>query len=341
MGRMLHTRLRAPARCWALLLCIVALLPLRALAGDWERFVERHVRPDGRVVDDTASHSEGQGIGMLLAAHYRDRQRFERMWRWTRDNLAVREDGLLAWRWEPQRGVTDRNNASDGDLLVAWALVRASAQWESREYLAAGTALARAVREKLTRPSGRGPVLLPGAVGFEQEGKRVLNLSYWAFPALLELAKADPSPAWAELLQSGRRLLGEAKFGRWGLPPDWLQDGEKLGLPEERDARFGYDAMRIPLYLMWSGAPPEALAPFRSFWSYFRGAPFLPAWTRLRDDSVDSHDALKGVHAIAAAVEAYPNLDQARLPGLDDAQPYYSDALLMLTKLMLWERAGR
>lgn len=330
------------ARVFALLFFLLAIAPgIARAAPDWDQFLRDHTQADGRVVDGAASHSEGQGIGMLLAVHYADRAAFDRIWNWTHRNLMVRDDGLLAWRWSEQKGVTDRNNATDGDLLVAWALIRAAERWNSSEYRSAGTSLARSVREKLVRSTPRGIVLLPGVEGFEKNGTLVVNLSYWIFPAFPELARADPSPVWPELAESGRRLLEEARFGRWGLPPDWLQVGEKLGLPQDREARFGYDAIRIPLYLMWSGAPEGTLRAYRAFWAYFRGAPFFPGWTRVDDDSVDSHDALKGVRAIAAAVNAYPALGKTQLPGSGPSEPYYSDALLMLTKVMLWERAGR
>ena len=76
------------------------------------------------------SHSEGQGYGMLLAQSYGDRQQFDQLWAWTkRGNLQIRKDRLLAWRWRPSGSgdagaVDDMNNASDGDVLVAWALLQ-------------------------------------------------------------------------------------------------------------------------------------------------------------------------------------------------------------------------
>ena len=143
------------------------------------------------------------------------------------------------------------------------------------------------------------------------------------------------------MTQNGYSLLDEARYGRWGLPPDWLRQDAGLSLPDDREPRFGYDAVRIPLYLLWGGAERDAIQPFRSFWAYFAGASFLPGWTNLKDDSVGSHDALKGVRAIAVLVAASPNPGRAALPEMDESQPYYSDVLLLLVKMMLWERAGR
>jgi endoglucanase len=331
----------------AALLCICIVVPRLGVAAnaDWEQFLRRHVHLEGRVIDDGAggiSHSEGQGFGMLLSVHFEDRESFERLYRWTRKNLMIRDDGLLAWRWVPQLEVTDRNNATDGDILVAWALMRAGALWNSREYLDAGIALARTVREKLIRRTPKGVVILPGMQGFEHSDALVLNLSYWVFPAFTEFSRTERSPVWAELIQNGYRLLAEARFGRWGLPPDWLRQSEgKLTLPDDKDPRYGYDAIRIPLYLLWNGADRDAIQPFRSFSAHFAGASFVPAWTNLKDDSVDPHDAIKGMRAIAALTGANPNLRNIVLPEMDESQSYYSDALLLLVKMMLWERAGR
>lgn len=95
----------------------------------WQGYKQRFVTSAGRVVDTAngqISHSEGQGYGMLLAVAANDRPTFERLWGWTRANLMVRDDQLIAWRWTPgQRPpITDMNNATDGDILIAWALRR-------------------------------------------------------------------------------------------------------------------------------------------------------------------------------------------------------------------------
>jgi len=179
-------------------------------------------------------------------------------------------------------------------------------------------------------------VLLPGAEGFERPDHRIVNLSYWLFPAFLELNVVDPESAWAEFERSGIRLLELAQFGRWGLPPDWLRLADPLRPAENYPARFGYDAVRIPLYLIWARLGNEArLAPFRAYWSYFEGAKFLPPWTDLGNDSVDSRDAIPGIYAIANATRG---TGMSTASAFDPSQPFYSAALVLLTQMMLWER---
>lgn len=330
---------------------LVAALLLTACATasateiGWKHFRQRFIQPDGRVVDagqGGISHSEGQGYAMLLAVHYGDRATFEQVWQWTRKNLQVRSDNLLSWRWTPQAGITDKNNASDGDLLTAWALLRASSKWHVPEYLQASRKIARDIREKLLRKTPQGLILLPGAEGFDKQEGNTVNLSYWVFPALDEIGQADPSPEWAELSNTGMAILQYAHFGRWGLPPDWLTLTEKVapssGLPEQ----FGYSALRIPLYLLWSHREsPELLKPYRQFWGYFKGAQFLPAWTNLKDDSVDSYDASAGIRSLAQWVLDYPRTPAAGQYPPDEKQGYYSSVLLLLTEEAISEHEAR
>lgn len=327
-----------------LLLWAALLFPLAVHASDadWRVFRQSFIGSQGRVIDsgqNGISHSEGQGFAMLLATHYGDRDAFDRLWQWTRQHLQVREDRLLAWRWEPDKGVSDRNNASDADLLVAWALLRAAEKWGEPAWLADAAAIARDIRARLLRRTAHGLILLPGAEGFDHRDGARVNLSYWVFPALRELQRADSSAEWGELASNGITLLQYARFGRWDLPPDWLKLSEKVmpasGYPE----RFGYDAVRIPLYLLWSGQDSDALlAPYRRFWSYFTGARFLPAWTSLKDDSVDSHDALPGIKGIAQWVM---DGDGVRLPAVEASGDYYSAVLLLLAGMAIAERRGR
>lgn len=288
---------------------------------------------------DGISHSEGQGTAMLLAVHYDDRAMFDTIWQWTRQRLQVRGDKLLSWRWTPKEGIGDNNNASDGDLFAAWALLRAQRRWHDPSYGSAALGILQTIRQQLLRRTTRGTILLPGMTGFDKADGMTINLSYWIFPALRDISLADPAPEWEELARTGINLLLEGHFGRWGLPADWMVLGDKLAPASGFPARYGYDAVRIPLYLIWAGREtPELLRPFRAYWDHFRGARFMPAWTNLADDSIDSYDASAGIRAIAQLTLAYPEIGTVRLPSLDAGQDYYSSMLLLLAKAMLRER---
>jgi endoglucanase len=234
-------------------------------------YMERFLTPEGRVADDAnggVSHSEGQGYAMLLAVRADDRAGFERIWGWTNEKLLVRPDGLAAWRYDPRHipPVADVNNATDGDLLMAWALAEAGTRWGETAYLKQARRIADAIMTVLAVPSRWGPVLMPGAAGFgpgEREDGPVVNLSYWIFPAIDQL-KVLSGAGWTGLEDSGLQLIDQAKFGPARLPTNWISLAAGAVSPAKGFPNvFGYDAVRIPLYLGWARpAEKERLAVF-------------------------------------------------------------------------------
>ena len=229
----------------------------------WRAYKLRFISAQGRVIDSGnggISHSEGQGYGLLLAVAAKDRDAFERLWGWTRANLFVRGDALAAWRWEPNQrpAIADINNASDGDILLAWALTEAAEAWRDPTYRVAARRIAVEIGRKLVLwQAPRGPLLLPGSAGFTLEDRNdgpVVNLSYWVFPAFQRLALVAPEYDWAQLGRAGLSLLAESKHGPLTLAADWTAlNGGKLRPAEGFPSSFAHNALRIPLYLAWGG----------------------------------------------------------------------------------------
>jgi len=229
------------------------------------------VTSEGRVVDNAngdISHSEGQGYVMLIAERLEDRPTFEAVWQWTRSNLLVRGDGLAAWRWTPQAPhVSDHNNATDGDILMAWALAEAADRWDVLEYRQSAQRIIDAIATNLVVPSRFGPILLPGLTGFagkDQPDAPVVNLSYWIFPAFKRLRGLSDRIDWDGLVAAGRTLIGLSRFGPSRLPTDWISLAGAQPEPAHAFAAvFGYDAVRIPFYLAWGEpADRDLLTPF-------------------------------------------------------------------------------
>ncbi|MCK8784322.1 glycosyl hydrolase family 8 [Roseomonas sp. NAR14] len=309
--------------------------------ADWHRFRDRFLAPEGRIVDTGnggISHSEGQGLGLLLAAHGDDREGFDRIREWTRRTLRL-PSGLHAWRFRPGAAnpVSDRNNATDGDLYIAWGLLTGARRWRRAEAQAEAVATAQAVLRLNVRRAGRLAVLLPGRQGFERGGTLVVNPSYYVFPALRALAGAAPDPGWLTLTADGLTLLRRARFGRWGLPPDWLAlapDGT-VRPAEGWPARFSYDAVRVPLFLTWAGLrqEPPAIAA-AAFWQAMpQAAP--PAWASLTDDSISHYSATPGIMAVSRLVRAQMEQVETalQLPPVSIQEDYYSASLTCLARL--------
>lgn len=315
-----------------------------AMAGqaDWTEFKQRFVLAEGRVVDvgnGGISHSEGQGVTMLLAVHYNDQKTFDRLWQWTQSALQVRKDRLLAWRWTTKQGVNDFNNATDGDLYVAWALLRAADKWHVPAYKKAAEAILNDVKRLLVKPSKWGPVILPGSAGFEKPAGQIVNLSYWIFPALNDFSRYAPDPVWDQLGESGVAIIRESHFGKWQLPTDWVQLGSKVTPAPGFPAQFGYDAVRVPFFLMWGKkASANLLAPFQAFWGYYQKTPYLPPTVSIENDAVAPYGAAPGILNIADLTCRYP----AVAPRPDypiNTQDYYSATLLLLADMMVGEQA--
>ncbi|MBK1698502.1 glycosyl hydrolase family 8 [Rhodovibrio salinarum] len=314
----------------------------------WEAFKDRFVAPSGRVVDtanDDISHSEGQGYGLVLAQAHDDPGAFARIFEWTYSRLMIRQDGLLVWKWQPKGPdhYPDPNSASDGDLLVAYALLEAGEKFDNPDYTRRGEELARAIRDTLVREVGGYTVLLPGPEGFVHENDHVvISLAYWIFPALERLAARPDGAIWRELAEDGRKLLQKARFGRWNLPPDWVvltPDGQlRLPEPDMFPGVFGYNAVRIPLYLRWGDTPitSELLAPFRDLWTGSGASGSLPLEVDLRSDEILSAGPNIGYAAVRRLVTGSPSAptpDELGRALRDENVQYYGAVLSLLACL--------
>ena len=186
----------------------------------WLIYRTRFIAPEGRVVDTGnggVSHSEGQGYAMLFATWTNDRPSFERLWNWTHAHLSRPSDALHAWRWDPRRAVhvEDLNSATDGDLMIAWALLRGAERWDVPQWRERGLAIGRDILAASTREVGERTYLLPAPYGFDHDDRLVLNPSHYVFPAMRALAAARPDPRWAQLERDGLWLMESARFGEF------------------------------------------------------------------------------------------------------------------------------
>lgn len=221
-----------------------------------QRFVEQFCSQGPALDGDNGNiwHTESLGVSMLAAAQTRNERLFTVLDQSARS--VRRPDGLHSWK-VAKGTVADRNNATDGDIFIAWAyLLAAKAFPQSRAgFGAAGDQTLAAIAKHCIRSSSHGVVILPGVDGFLTEAGdvRTINLSYWVYPALQAFAQHDPKGPWAHLMDSGRKITGYAHFGDYGLPPDWLELSNPVRPDARLSTRFSYDAMRVPLYLHAAG----------------------------------------------------------------------------------------
>lgn len=332
------------------LLAVLLLAPFQGACAmkdqeGWSAFKAAYVAADGRVVDTGnggVSHSEGQGYGMLLAEAHGDRATFDQLWGWTGVNLMRQDVRLFRWRYDPRavQAVADPNNATDGDIFIAWALLRASKRWNEQSYAADSKAIRTAIAQRLVAEIGGRQVLLPGLDGFRQKDAVIYNPSYFVLPALQDFAAADPGGPWARLIRDGLTVARDAGFGQESLPADWVRiDVSGAVAPDPgRPPRFGFDAVRAPLYLVWGGVADQAPATTAArFWRRYEGADWPPpAWIDIQTGDKAPFPLSPGGQAVARLVADLPK--QKLEPARED---YYSAALGLLAERAARERRSQ
>lgn len=302
-------------------------------AIDWANFKSHYVSSEGRVIDTGnhgISHSEGQGYALLFAVANNDRQAFDKIWHWTDKNLSRDNMRLFSWRYDPVETppVADANNATDGDIAIAWALMRASERWGFAPYELTSQEIRHEIVKKLVRRVAGYTLLLPGLEGFEKDGATTINLSYLIFPAFEAFARAEPDCPWSDLYKDGVSLVARARFGAYHLPPDWLRLTSEgaVSVAPGKPARFGFDAIRVPLYLYWGKAPDASLEPFRAYWQ--QTDPSKAAWVDLETGRTSPYVASAGLKSVAALIVPGAKPRSGGLP-----EDYYSASLQLLSEM--------
>lgn len=265
----------------------------------WRRFAAEAVTDEGRLIDRSDARlittSEGQSYGLFFALVDDDRELFEKLRRWTVDNLCAGDAGknLPAWLWGKTEtpapktdglprgakapvtvpaerwGVIDENNATDADLWIAYALLEAGRLWNVNAYREEGFALLELVRNTcLHDTAALGPVCLPGRTGFVDDAGRVtFNPSYTPLQLLRRFSLEDPR--W--LAAERAALRATLRSSPAGAAPDWAVI-DKTGTLVDAGRPFGsWDAVRVYLWAgMLSKDAPERDVLLRHFAPVFR-----------------------------------------------------------------------
>lgn len=200
--------------------------------------------------------TEGQSYGMMVAVQMNKQDIFDRIWRWTKEYMMVKEGprkGLIDWSINPD-GVSRRarGSASDGEFYFVTDLLLASRRWGndgSINYLKE----AQTLLDDLFSKDGSNGVT------------NIINMEYKLInfcPDTRSNQWTDPSyhlPAfyeiWAETAQDGReefyrecaensrQFLHKACNEQTGICPDQCQFD---GTPN-RGSEFHYDSWRTPM----------------------------------------------------------------------------------------------
>ena len=241
----------------------------------WNSYSARFVDAQGRVFDprgDQHTTSEGQAYALFFALVDNDRTCFDRVLNWTQANLAQGDlhAHLPAWLWgkdkDGQWKTLDPNSASDADTWIAYTLLEAGRLWQYQPYTNLGRAMMGLIaKSEVSNLPGFGPMLLPGASGFQHGKAWTLNPSYLPVFLFTRLAEVDPSGPWGQIALGIPTLI--AQSSRHGFAMDWVDyypgDGfypvaKPTAAGQKVNAQNGpggsYDAIRVYL---WAGMMPK------------------------------------------------------------------------------------
>lgn len=312
----------------------------------WEQYKATFIQQDGRIIDrgkQQISHSEGQGYGMLNSVLYDDKTTFDKVWHWTKTNLQGRKDNLFTWSWGKRHnnewGIIDYNNASDGDTLIAYALVNASIKWNNANYKTDALKITDSIRKNLSISWGSRTFILPAYYGFDKEDKLLINPSYFILSAYRAFSKIDDKPFWDAVYKDSLYLIERSYSGELKLPPDWVVLNRKgeISIDREKGAFFGYEAIRVILYLSWekNARFPDGV---NEILRIYEKSGYIPLYADLSKNIVSLDDAPGGFYAVyARAAEKSGNRalsqelfkEAARRSALEKDN-YYSTSLVLL-----------
>lgn len=312
----------------------------------WEQYKSTFIQHDGRIVDkgqNSISHSEGQGYGMLNSVLYDDKETFDKIWKWTKNNLQIRKDNLFVWSWgrryNDEWGAIDYNNAADGDILIAYSLVKASIKWNNANYRTDALKIIESIRKKLSINWDNRTFILPAYYGFNKEDKLIINPSYLVFSAYKSFSEVDDKPFWEKVYKDSLYLIERCYFGKFKLPPDWVvlnRTGE-ISIYGEKGALFGYEAIRVILYLSWEKNPkfPDGV---NEILRIYEKLGYIPLYIDLLKNNISSEEAPSGFYAVyARASEKVGNktlsqklFKEAAKKSAAEKDNYYSMSLFLL-----------
>jgi len=239
--------------------------PNQVIENLWIAYRDK-IQKDGRVIDrsrDYLTTSEGQSYGLLRSVWMDDKETFDRVLKWTTNNLGKREgDKLFAWKWGKNKdgnwdilydegGV---NTASDADQDIALALIFAFKRWNDTNYLTYATEILNDIWDKEVLEL-KGEYYMLAGNWAKGEPSPTINPSYFSFAAYNVFAQADPYHPWIKLKETSYRVLTKATESPLNystsanIPPDWVSLNRETGeifavVHDDKTTNFSDDAFR-------------------------------------------------------------------------------------------------
>ncbi len=317
-----------------------------SLHASWSEYKALFIAEDGRVIDRVNSditHSESIGYAMYLALQHNDLESFKKIHLWYTNNLTKNEFGLLSWKWGKEKdgtwGTLDMNNASDGDLWIAYDNILMYEKTQNDSYKKEAMTLIKNIKKHLVIEQAGSLYLLPGKKGFEHKDSIVINLSYYLFFIFDKFRKYDKDAIWEQLQKDGIALLYKARFTPLQLNPDWVsinKHNSKVTLA--KNASFGFDAIRIPYNILKSEIKEKdkLLQPYQNYVDAMKKSGAIFGVSDLKNGTISIYNYSFAHLSVYNMIDKYFNkqesfsaqLNQLKGERKDD---YYSYSIFLFT----------
>jgi len=296
---------------------------------------------------DDNTCSEGMGYGMLLTVAAGDQTAFDRLNLFRKAlgaeyNKVYTSGGLMAWNsgntCPPSASGGNANNAPDGDLDAAMALVQASKRWPGGTYKDDALALIDGIWANNIGTSGANPYVGAGTVNLKDKS----FMSYWTLGYFQVFARfvtdATKQQNWKGLAARGYTLLKtiQANPACNGEFPESVQIDGTLWNGDPCD--FGYDSCRVPWRLaadyVWFGTADSKTMLDSLRTNVVKDNPVTSA--RQQNSAFVGGLALSGVSADQATINDFCKkwVDAKTAAGSFDDSPYFQNTLAVLYLLV-------
>lgn len=328
---------------------------------DWTAHYLRETA-DGTYVDSAdkgsdVSLSEGQGYGMVitvLAAEkgYADEKAFQPLYEYYQ-NYRLKDSYLMSWRQRVEKGqwVAADNNATDGDLDIAYALVKASQLWpnSANDYQTAAKKILNSIQAENYNPD-TGLLTVGNWATMDKKARTLLRPSD-IMPSYYEaFAKFTGDDFWQSLTTASVNALKKiSDTHQTGLIPDFVwvtEEGFQPAKAKEVDTRYdgdyAYNACRIPMRLV--GTDNATVKKIQTkMLDFFQEQAVVTAGYQLKGKPLNEYQSASFSAPILLAADQdknYAGLYEKQtwiFSNPIEGKNYYGDSLKMLTLLQLYK----
>jgi len=207
--------------------------------------------------------SEGQGYGMIITAlmagyNAAAKVTYDNLFRYYRSHPGKRGKHLMAWAQNINGKDVDGTSATDGDMDIAYSLLLADKQWESKgaiNYLRESKAMITDIMQYAVNHK-TWSVLLSDGIEAESKDYFAMRSSDFMPSHLKAFEKATNDTRWNKVIDAGYRLFSYMQNNYSpdaGLVPDFIVLINKNPKPappnfleSPYDGYYNYNACRVP-----------------------------------------------------------------------------------------------